>query len=175
VLRDGGLNLTFRRNFRPSHTIEWEDLVVLVEGVSLSQTPDTVKWILEKSGLFSIASLYRELMFLGVVNKWMMCIWRVKLPLKVKIFLWQVCNDKIQLAEQLKAKYWNGPLECKLCGEIESTSHIFLECVVAMFSWRLVSDVVGWSSPPSNMMDLHSKLVEGSNRDNNSFVFLLAV
>jgi hypothetical protein len=105
----------------------------------------------------------------------MMCIWRVKLPLKVKIFLWQVCNDKIQLAEQLKAKYWNGPLECKLCGEIESTSHIFLECVVAMFSWRLVSDVVGWSSPPSNMMDLHSKLVEGSNRDNNSFVFLLAV
>jgi hypothetical protein len=65
VLRDGGLNLTFRRNFRPSHTIEWEDLVVLVEGVSLSQTPDTVKWILEKSGLFSTASLYRELMFLG--------------------------------------------------------------------------------------------------------------
>jgi hypothetical protein len=78
------LNLTFRRNFRPCHTTEWEDLVMLVEGVNLSQTPDTVKWILEKSGLFSTTSLYRELMFPGVVNKWMMCIWRAKLPLKVK-------------------------------------------------------------------------------------------
>jgi hypothetical protein len=84
VLRDRGLNLTFRRNFRMSHATEWEDLVVLVEGISLSQTPDTVKWILEKSGLFSTASLCRELMFPGVVNKWMMCIWRAKLPLKVK-------------------------------------------------------------------------------------------
>jgi transcription elongation factor Elf1 len=111
-------------------------------------------------------------MFLGVMNKWMMCIWKAKLPLKVKIFLWKVCNDKIQSTEQLKAKNWNGPLECKLCGEVESTSHIFLECAVAMFSWRVVSDAVGWGSPPSNMMDLHSKLVEGSNIENNYFVFL---
>jgi transcription elongation factor Elf1 len=86
-------------------------------------------------------------MFPGVVNKWMMCIWRAKLPLKIKIFLWQVCNDKIKSAEQLKAKNWNGPLECKLCGEVKSTSHIFLECAVAMFSWRVVSDVVGWGAP----------------------------
>jgi hypothetical protein len=147
VLRDGGLNLTFRRNFRPSHTAEWEDLVILVEEVNLLQTPDSVKWSIEKSGLFSTTSLYRELMFPGVVNKWMMCIWRAKLPLKIKIFLWQVCNDKIKSAEQLKAKNWNGPLECKLCGEVKSTSHIFLECAVAMFSWRVVSDVVGWGAP----------------------------
>jgi hypothetical protein len=147
VLRNGGLNLTFRRSFRLSHTAEWEGLVTLVEGVILLQTPDSVKWSLEKSGLFSTASLYRELMFPGVVNRWMMCIWRAKLPLKVKIFLWQVCNDKIQSAEQLKAKNWNGPLECKLCGEVESTSHIFLECAVAMFSWKVVGDVVGWGSP----------------------------
>jgi hypothetical protein len=78
--------------------------VIPVEGVNLSQTPGTIKWILEKSGLFSTVSLYRELMFPGVLNEWMMCTWRAKLPLKIKIFLWQVCNDKIQSAEQLKAK-----------------------------------------------------------------------
>jgi hypothetical protein len=158
VLQNGDLNLTSRRNFRPIHATEWDDLVTihatewddlvtLVEGVRLSQTPDTVKWILEKSGLFSTGSLNRELVFPGIVNKWMMCTWRAKLPLKIKIFLWQVCNDKIQSAEQLKAKNWTGPLECKLCGEIESTCHIFLECVTVKFSWRLLSDVFGWSYP----------------------------
>jgi hypothetical protein len=124
VLRDGGLNLTFRRNFRLSHTSEWEDLVMLVEGINLSQTPDTVKWNLEKSGLFSTALLYRELMFPRVVNKWMMCIWRAKLPLKVKIFLWQVCNDKIQSAEQLKAKNWVE----KLKAQVTSSWSVQLQC-----------------------------------------------
>jgi hypothetical protein len=32
--------------------------------------------------------------------------------------------------------------------------------------------LLGGAPPQSNMMDLHSKLVKGSNRENNSFVFL---
>jgi hypothetical protein len=99
-LRNWDLNLTFRRNFGTTQAAEWTNLENLVEGVSLSQSPDTVKWAFEKSGCFSTASLYRELVFPEMVNKWMMCIWREKLLLKIKIFLWQVCNDKIQLAEQ---------------------------------------------------------------------------
>jgi hypothetical protein len=94
--------------------------------------------VFEKSGQFSITSLYRELVFLGVVNKWMMSLWRVRLPLKIKVFLWQICNEKIQSAEQLKKKNWSGPLECKLCGEIESTNHIFINCALAKFSWNLL-------------------------------------
>jgi hypothetical protein len=29
-----------------------------------------------------------------------------------------------------------------------------------------------WSSPPSDMKDIHCKLVEGSNRENSLFVFI---
>jgi hypothetical protein len=127
VLRDGDLNLTFRRNLGAAQGVEWAALTALMEGVSFSPRPDSVKWILEKNGCFSTASLYRELFFPGVVNKWMMSIWRAGLPLKIKIFLWQICNDKIQSAEQLKKKNWSGPLECKLCSEVESTKHIFFK------------------------------------------------
>jgi hypothetical protein len=44
-----------------------------------------------------------------------MCLWKTKVPLKIKIFLWRVINDKIQSAEQLKKRNWPGPGDCKLC------------------------------------------------------------
>jgi hypothetical protein len=48
-----------------------------------------------KKGVYTIKSLYTEIFFPGFENKWMMCIWTARIPLKIKIFLWQVCNDKI--------------------------------------------------------------------------------
>jgi hypothetical protein len=54
-----------------------------------------------------------------------MNVWKTKVPLKIRIFLWQVINDKIQSAEQLKKRNWPGSVACKLCGLLESTSHIF--------------------------------------------------
>jgi hypothetical protein len=102
----------------------------------------------------------------------MMSLWRAILPLKIKFFLWQISNDKIQSAEQLKKKNWSGPLECKLCGEIESTKHIFINCALAKFSWNLFNDALEWGSIPDNMDDIHCKLVAGLNRENRLFVFL---
>jgi hypothetical protein len=61
-----------------------------MEGVNLSQEPDTVRWCLEKSGVFTTSSLYHALTFLGVPNRWMIGIWTANIPLKIKIFLWQV-------------------------------------------------------------------------------------
>jgi hypothetical protein len=95
------------------------------------------------------------------------------LPLKIKIFLWQICNDKIQSAEQLRKRNWTGPLECKLCGELESTEHIFLHCVVANFCWNIIRDALGWAARPVCMEDLWDKLVEGTNDKNRNFVYLL--
>jgi hypothetical protein len=142
VLRDGGINLTFRRNFGDVEDQEWEDLQMLLEGVVLSQETDSAKWCLEKSGEFSTSSLYNALTFPGMDNKWMRNIWAACLPLKIKMFLWQVCNDKVQSAEQLAKKNWKGPTECKLCGRLESAEHIFLQCVLAKFCWSVFRDVL---------------------------------
>jgi hypothetical protein len=48
VLRNENLHLTFRRNFGVTQTIEWSDLRILIDGVSLTQAPDKVRWIFEK-------------------------------------------------------------------------------------------------------------------------------
>jgi hypothetical protein len=51
VMRNENLNLTFRRNYGTIQTIEWSELRILINGMSLTQAPDNVKWIFEKSGI----------------------------------------------------------------------------------------------------------------------------
>lgn len=55
--------------------------------------------------------------FPGMHNIWMQGVWKAKLPLKIKIFLWQVCNNKVQSAEQLRKRNWPGDLDCKMLGD----------------------------------------------------------
>jgi hypothetical protein len=101
---NGNINLTFRRSFGEIHSQELPDLSTLMEGIALTNLLDSIKWCLYRIGIFTTASLYNEILFPGFENRWMMCIWKTKIPLKINIFLWQVCNDKIQSAEQLKKK-----------------------------------------------------------------------
>jgi hypothetical protein len=89
------------------------------------------------------------------------------------MFLWQVCNDKVQSAEQLARKNWRGPIECKLCGRLESAEHIFVQCMLAKFCWSVFRDVLEWRTILVSMEDIYEKLIEGSNRNNINFVFLL--
>jgi hypothetical protein len=55
-------------------------------------------------------------MFPGLNKRWLMEIRDASLPLKIKVFLWQVYNDKIQSAEQLWKRNWPGEIACKVCG-----------------------------------------------------------
>jgi hypothetical protein len=173
VLRNGSINLTFRRNFGEVEQTEWEILRSVLEGVSLFFfEKDTIRWIFEKSGHFTTSSLYKELTFPGMYNKWMCSVWSANLPLKIKIFPWRICNDKIQSADQLARKNWAGPTNCKLCGRFESTEHIFSQCALATLGWSVLRDVLEWSYIPANLDDWHSKLVEGSVKNNRLFVFI---
>jgi hypothetical protein len=173
TLRNGSINLTFKRNFRDKHAQEWAALSGLIEETTLTNIPDSVTWCLEKKGIFTTASHYNAMFFSGYENKWMMCIWEAKIPLKIKIFLWQVCNDKIQSAEQLKKRNWDGPIECKMCGQVESTEHIFVDCVLAKYGWSVFRDALEWPNTPNNIEELICKLAEGSDREKLCFYFWL--
>jgi hypothetical protein len=80
VLRNGSINLTFRRNFGESEQAEWENLGNVLEDVALNSERDIVRWIFEKSGKFTTSSLYRELTFPGMYSSWISNIWTAKLP-----------------------------------------------------------------------------------------------
>jgi hypothetical protein len=48
-----------------------------------------------------------------------------------------------------------------------------VQCVLAKFCWSVFRDVLEWGTLPTNLEDIHEKLIEGSNRTNKNFVFLL--
>jgi hypothetical protein len=77
----------------------------LMDGLTLSSECHTVVWALAKNGTFSTVSLHREILFPSYINNYMVAIWETALPMKIKIFLWQVSNDRLQSAESAMIDY----------------------------------------------------------------------
>lgn len=66
---------------------------------------DIYRQNLEKSGNYSTRSLYRHLMFRGVLCKRMDRLWKNKAALKIRIFMWMAVKDKLlQSGVNLKEK-----------------------------------------------------------------------
>jgi hypothetical protein len=144
VLHEGVVDLTFRRAFGERELLEWEQLLGMV--------------------VFTTASLYRELFFPGVINRELMDVWGASLPLKIKVFVWQVYNDKIQSEEQLCKRNWPRESGCKLCGEKETTDHIIFGCMMARFLWCVCRDAFGWRATPTKVSKYIEEVLEGGNR-----------
>ena len=88
--------------------MEAEDLVRLLlslQNVQLERNrKDDVKWALESNMNFSTKSLYRFISPRGVRVKDAENIWKTKLPMKIKVFMWQLAHDKLQSAMALKTE-----------------------------------------------------------------------
>ena len=81
-------------------------------------------------------------------------IWKARVPLKIKIFVWQLARNKLPASAQIHRR--NGPSDgkCAICGEEEEADHIFFGCVLAVFSWSVVREVFGVQWNPANFEQL---------------------
>uniref|UniRef100_A0A803PBV4 Reverse transcriptase domain-containing protein n=1 Tax=Cannabis sativa TaxID=3483 RepID=A0A803PBV4_CANSA len=63
----------------------------------------------------------------------------LKIPQKVKNFLWRVCSACLPTRVQLHIKHVPLSLDCPLCGEAQETEyHLFVSCVFATACWSRV-------------------------------------
>jgi len=118
-------NIAFRRSLSISEKQDLDDLILLLNQIDLVDGNDNVLWDLEKSKVFSTKSLYSFITNMGVTLQNSGSFWKIRVPLKVKIFLWQVNNDKLQNATTLKHRGWRGSHLCCLCQKQETADHIF--------------------------------------------------
>jgi len=81
-------------------------------------------------------------------------LWKTKLPLKIKVFLWQLSHNKLQSAVALKKRGWKGDPYCCLCGRLETTKHIFFSCSLARFVWSGVGLAFSRDTIPKSLDDL---------------------
>jgi hypothetical protein len=59
-----------------------------------------------------------------------------------------------------------------MCGQVESTEHIFVDCVLAKYGWSMLRDVFEWPNTPNSLEELSCKLVEGNERENANFAYI---
>ena len=82
VLSSTPLIVSFRRSLVANNLLLWHQLVARVIDIQLQDQSDTFVWSLHQNGVFSVRSMYRAIIPHNHI------IWKLKLHLKIKIFMW---------------------------------------------------------------------------------------
>ena len=114
---------------------------------------------LTSTGIFSVKSMYLYLLnnqphFLSKY------IWKIKVPLKIKIFMLLLQRRVILTKDNLAKWNWNGDQGCCFCDHNESINHLFFDCHFAKTVWRIVHMTFGLS-PPKNIPNLFGNWLKG--------------
>jgi hypothetical protein len=79
--------------------------------------------------------------------KW---IWKSALPLKIKIFLWQMMQNTVLTRDNLTKRNWGEKPNCSLCNHLEDRNHLFYSCSSARVVWGALGSVLGTNRCPSS-------------------------
>jgi len=121
---NGHWKFDFTRTFGSEEMQDWGELLDKLKDVTLGAEKDLVIWKLERLGHFTTRSLYRWMSFKGMKNKRAEKIWRSKLPMKLKVFLWLTIQDRLPTKTKMKERKWKGGQDCAICGEPETLNYI---------------------------------------------------
>jgi hypothetical protein len=118
----------------------WNDLSPRLANIVLSNDQDGFRRNLSPNGQFSVKSHYIGLIYLDVpnLNK---KLWKLKAPIKIKIFLWFLRKSVILTEDNLAKRNWNGSVKYSFCHKNETIKHLFFECQVERVIWHIVQIV----------------------------------
>ena len=108
-----------------------------VANIQLGDNKDIGIWQLHKSGQFSVRSVYSALLDVQTlpINK---PVWKLKIPLKVKFFIWLLHRGVILTKDNLAKHNWKGSKQCCFCMNNETIVHLFFGCHMARLLWRII-------------------------------------
>lgn len=135
VIHSQGACVQFRRSFTRVDQCEWGHLLHIISTISFTHSHDKVAWRWEKSGNFSVRSLYKILNFGGIGTNQPMTWWHTPIPRKIQIFMWLTCRKRILTKDQLCKRGWKGDTKCQFCHEQETADHLFLKCRFTQQVW----------------------------------------
>jgi len=110
---------------------------------------------------FSTKSLYRFISDRGVASRVAGYVWKGKIPLKIKFFLWQIFNNKLQVAQSLIKRGSKETANCCLYGLAESVDHIFFQCHIAKFIWSVIAEVFKLQNVPRSLKEFSCTWLQG--------------
>ena len=107
VLNTTPLNVSFRRNLQGNNLRDCLQVVSKVVHVEPMQGHGICIWTLQQNGLFFVHFMYLELKDDSIVpiNR---PLWKLKIPLKVKVFIWLLHRGVILTKDNLAKRHWQG-------------------------------------------------------------------
>jgi hypothetical protein len=134
VLSRVPLNVSFHRFLNQNNQRLWNELVRRIMHVRLNDQADVFRWNLHQNGQYTVKSLYLALINTGVTNMNKQ-LWKLKVPLKIKIFMWYLKREVVLTKDNLARRNWDGSKQCSFCLHDESVQHLFFECWYTRFLW----------------------------------------
>ena len=72
---------------------------------------------------------------------------KLKIPLKIKVFIWFLLKGVILTKDDLLRRRWKGDDRCCFCDNKKTIQHILFYCHAARFVWRVFSMAFGLQAP----------------------------
>jgi hypothetical protein len=148
-----------------------------------SEREDQITWTLESSGNYSARSAY-EIQFSGqVISNFPRLIWKACATPRCKFFMWLLLRDRVWTSARLQLRGWKNSYFCVLCERnLETATHLFVECPYARKVWTLVAD---WSNCANlvptvwiehrDMEDWFLAMTAGDTKEAHSLVAILTI
>jgi hypothetical protein len=136
------LNIEFRRSLLGAHWNHWLHLLHRLIDVQLENHDDEFRWRLTQMGKFMVKSMYLDMLNDNTVylHKYL---WKMKISLKTKIFMWFVQRKEILTKDNLFKRNWPGSTKCCFCEQNESIEHLFYKL---SFRKKIFGKLFTWHS-----------------------------
>lgn len=108
---------------------------------------DTIRWTAGTSGHYSARSAYAAQFQEPMAPFPSKDVWRIWAPGKLKMFLWMLHLDRLWCNDRLQRRGWENSYFCQLClRNLESSSHLFWDCPIAIQAWTMAASWRGCHS-----------------------------
>jgi hypothetical protein len=130
--------------------------------IQLNDQEDNFTWKLTSNGVFTVKLLYLDLMNDNTqyLHK---DIWKLKVPLKIRIFMWFLHRKVILTKDNLARRNWHGSLKCCFCNQDETIEHLFISCPLVKIMWRIIHIALN-ITPPNNITHLFGDWLLGIDK-----------
>jgi hypothetical protein len=91
-------------------------------------------------------------------------VWVARVPLKTRIFSWQLILDRLPSSANVAARHGPGMGCCALCGAVKDAKHIFFQCSPAKFAWSALRQLLGCSWCQANFSQFFAILSNFAGR-----------
>ncbi|KAJ1393197.1 Reverse transcriptase zinc-binding domain [Sesbania bispinosa] len=119
---------------------EVRSIILQSQGPSNSLLPDDWFWLCEVNGIFSVSSCYKWLVHrlraLPTEDSVWKKVWSLKLPEKLKFFVWQCFHDALPTNQKHSACHLSPSPSCPRClAPVEDLTHCLRGCPHARELW----------------------------------------